>query len=1051
MSPIKIVKPPYVDPAGNTGQGQLPVRPPFEFTGVTSRVFPLKANMARLTQFVDAYVNMDIPPEIAHFKPALPYVYMMVLDYGSMSSASMQAQNVGWVSQHEVTFTVPLQRWCKEGGQLVFKDWAAVSPFIFVDDEVSLTTGREVYGWPKMAGRVDAVTPMWEHHPLEGERLFAFSASVFPKVYAGESEEQRVLLQIDSDPRLRLSEFPPDPGNAWAPWVVWQQAATSSLQLMGQAADMVLALRSRGYRTSRNPASLKAMAGRGLDYALRLGPELLRKQVTASANRLLGTGFIGGQAAAPGGSAVAFDNITVKQFRDAQEPERACYKALIRSRMGIERFNGGGLLGDAGLLRGDPSGGYTIRVHRYEAMPIIQSLGIEVAKDDHHADGTHVSLLKPVFPFWSDVDLYYGAGEPICSRLYAQGVEGLENWIQEEATANVDTGQSASDPGMTGDAPVSAFGYASATLGEQVAARPASGDYNNALGAATMPVVGPFHFPDLTQHVYPLLADRKQLEAFVTHNLNLPLAGSGLRFETVGAYAYLMVNVIGNQNGTMWSSANDIGWWAEREVSFCVPVKWFRTNAQGHEELISIALVSPFVYASNGRAVATDREVMGRATWRAQIDSPEDVWLDPSGPNRPRSYLEMSTEVFPALGYGQKAEQRTLLQVDAGDVLPYNDNVGWRMVGERFGVHLIEELMRKTALREERAEALAQARAMALEVLAHGQPINFLTLKQYRDAGDVSQACYQALVHTRRCIDRVYDLREIENRVHVRVHRFPGHPIVQSLGLQIKSTDSSGGHVVDNLQPQRPFWMRASVREELSSTVAVRRPDGSWHLPHPWLDEGARRNDSGDDARNHGAPYFQAPGLTRVAAPWPEQPQRLRAHQSKLLHDALRDSLTQAQKALLAMDAAARDELRSRLLPAHGQAMLALLAARDVAAFVEGQQADPALKLEAALLNAGLVFEPPQGPVQRFSHEQARAAILALDEVQLVLEAVLGEEWENWGNPRWFRGLPAKPEPCIPVGSLQGGLEALQACTPGTAAAERLTATEDGWVYLRPQ
>ena len=88
-------QPDYIAPAGDARDGSLPVRPPFQFTGVTARVFPLKANMARLAAFCDAYVNMDIPPEIVHYRPALPYVYLMVLDYGSMSSASMHAQNVG--------------------------------------------------------------------------------------------------------------------------------------------------------------------------------------------------------------------------------------------------------------------------------------------------------------------------------------------------------------------------------------------------------------------------------------------------------------------------------------------------------------------------------------------------------------------------------------------------------------------------------------------------------------------------------------------------------------------------------------------------------------------------------------------------------------------------------------------------------------------------------------------------------------------------------------------------------------------------------------------
>jgi hypothetical protein len=239
-------KPLYIDPTGDLRQGALPQEPPFVFRAVTTRVFPLKANMARLWAFCDQYLNMDIPARIARFRPSLPYVYLMVLNYGSMSAASVKAQNVGWVSQHEVTFTVPLEWWREEDGKLVFKDWACVSPFIFVDDELSLTTGREVYGWPKVMARVDADIPLWTTHPQGGERLFSLSSYVFPKVYAGQAEASRVLLQIDRAAAPTYAVFPPDPNNPWAPLSSLADAARASLTLMGDAVDMIPA-RIRGY------------------------------------------------------------------------------------------------------------------------------------------------------------------------------------------------------------------------------------------------------------------------------------------------------------------------------------------------------------------------------------------------------------------------------------------------------------------------------------------------------------------------------------------------------------------------------------------------------------------------------------------------------------------------------------------------------------------------------------------------------------------------------------------------------------------------------------
>jgi len=180
-----MTKPRYIDPAAIDPAGDQPsvlsVRPPFSFQGVTCRAFPLKANIARLTQFCNSYLNMDIPPEIVYFRPALPYVYLMVLNYGSMAPSAIQAQNFGWVAQNEVTFLVPLERWCrhKSTGKPVFTDWANVSPFIFVDSEISLATGREVYGWPKVLAHVEADIPLWTTNPRSPLRLFNLSIPMF--------------------------------------------------------------------------------------------------------------------------------------------------------------------------------------------------------------------------------------------------------------------------------------------------------------------------------------------------------------------------------------------------------------------------------------------------------------------------------------------------------------------------------------------------------------------------------------------------------------------------------------------------------------------------------------------------------------------------------------------------------------------------------------------------------------------------------------------------------------------------------------------------------
>nr|MCU0735937.1 hypothetical protein [Methylotetracoccus sp.] len=231
MARARSNKPPYINPTGRSGPVDLSAAPPFVFSNVTTRAFPLRANLARLTRFCDEYLNLD--QELFEFRPSISFVYLMVLNYGRMSSASVQAQNLGWVSQHEVTFTIPLECWRRDGTQRVFENWACVSPFIFVDDELSQTTGREVYGWPKIAGEVEADVPLWAADPRSPTRVFSLRIPIFPKLFAGAREEFRVLVQIDRDPVPRFSEFPPDPANPWQPFAIISAATRSWLGLAG--------------------------------------------------------------------------------------------------------------------------------------------------------------------------------------------------------------------------------------------------------------------------------------------------------------------------------------------------------------------------------------------------------------------------------------------------------------------------------------------------------------------------------------------------------------------------------------------------------------------------------------------------------------------------------------------------------------------------------------------------------------------------------------------------------------------------------------------------
>ncbi len=113
---------------------------------------------------------------------------------------------------------------------------------------------------------------------------------------------------------------------------------------------------------------------------------------------------------------------------------------------------------------------------------------------------------------------------------------------------------------------------------------------------------------------------------------------------------------------------------------------------------------------------------------------------------------------------------------------------------------------------------------------------------------------------------------------------------------------------------------------------------------------------------------------------------------------------------------------------------------------------ETAREVQAALfvaLQEGLdewAYHPEE--LQRLTRAQARDTIERLDEAQLVIESILSDEWENWGDPRCLRGAARKPEQCVPVGSVYGGSWALMVQMTEFENEHRLKRLENAWWYV---
>ena len=781
--------------------------PPFDLEGVIMRVFPLRASFNSLQIFCNRYLN--IAPKYAWFEPVAPFVILGVINYGRMGVVS---SSYSYTSQNEVLFGVPLNWYEVRCGRRILKGPASVTPFIWVDEPSSLWTGREVFGWPKnMAWLTPGVDP-WIKDPRSPRTLFALSTKVFRDLFAGQRQEPQLMIEIEEEQPPALLDLPPNPFNELNPLLAWPKSFLNALRVGGDLLESTIRLPMRGFpELGDKTASLWEMMSKAFgsfDIFRRLPPG---------------------------------NTINLKQFRHPQAPTFAAYQALVNSQMTPTSFNRGSVLGEAGLLRGDFGGGYRIRIHHHPGWPIIETLGLEVSEESHEA-GRSVAVLEPVFPFWLDVDFEYGKGEVICWRTQQT------HWAPSPRT---DTPPVQPDPRLkTGSK------KAKTTAPRQCECETPH-LYNVAEGGAIQQVYPPFFFSNVTTRVLPLLACSKTLRKFCDNYLNNgrttdfnekqrpgyptltdPESEDALAkhlFVPWGNYVYMIVSSFEEV-----TSEVNIGWWARRRVAFSFPVCWYKWNKKNTEwEWMSVGLVSPFMFADTAPAATTGREMQGWPVAEAQIESPTHNWLNDRGPVSPEDLLTLRTNVTPALNANQKTQTGLLVEVTGRDPLEETDLQGWRQIAAEWGEELVKETIRKANWSTFRGiesddkgayKGLLVLKSLGMEILGNGAPINHLSMKQFRDAEDPSKACFQAINLYPETLRRVHDLREIDRRLHVAIHRYPTQPIVKALGLQVKWTDSSKGQAIDYLQPIRPFWFRADIKSDLGRDILWRSGSENWFV-----------------------------------------------------------------------------------------------------------------------------------------------------------------------------------------------------------------------------
>lgn len=255
----------------------LNFRPPYRLTGVESLSAVRGIDRETAQQWVDETLNWR--PRGAEPSPeftALPMAFVVFMKMAGMRSIDPPHHDWGSVSESEMVVTLPLIRWDNRG--LPTLPRLCFYPVVLcLDSGPALISGREVFGFPKILGRV---------------RIGAAGATARTEVATrpGDPRTRRNRLLLSLKRVAGSADSPPAAGP----------------DSFGKGiADLVKEELLANWERSRIDELLNPRWSRGL---LNLGLESL----VALLEKL----------------EVSQDFVFLKQFRDVERPERACHRSV---------------------------------------------------------------------------------------------------------------------------------------------------------------------------------------------------------------------------------------------------------------------------------------------------------------------------------------------------------------------------------------------------------------------------------------------------------------------------------------------------------------------------------------------------------------------------------------------------------------------------------------------------------------------------------------------------------------------------------------------------
>jgi uncharacterized protein with NAD-binding domain and iron-sulfur cluster len=164
---------------------------PYDCRKTTLYSFMVMADMAALERLVDVVLTRPTMG-VAEFRPVAPMVMLSIGDIANVVPLTPPYNTYGSVNEAQLAVWVPVVRVKGSGTQKKAVDFWMFTSYIWVDNPMSMATGREMYGWPKSMGKI---------HLPEQQRDPSLSLQTYGLDFApGNQPSYMELLRLQPNP-----------------------------------------------------------------------------------------------------------------------------------------------------------------------------------------------------------------------------------------------------------------------------------------------------------------------------------------------------------------------------------------------------------------------------------------------------------------------------------------------------------------------------------------------------------------------------------------------------------------------------------------------------------------------------------------------------------------------------------------------------------------------------------------------------------------------------------------------------------------------------------